>query len=271
MSDTHGPDGRVALITGASSGIGAAFARALAREGHDLWLVARRRERLKTLAQELHTRYGVQAAVRVCDLSDVDALSELCDEVAESRSVDRFVHAAGFGTRAPFAEVPGETLTSMVRVHVEAAVRLSRAVLPGMLDRGTGRIVFVASMAAFFTTKRYVLYSATKTLLKTLALGFREELVGTDVRVQALCPGLTRTEFFERDDFGFSYSDVPHWAWMSSDSVVRSSLAGLRRNQTIVIPGVANRLFFFALEAPVFGTLTRIGMRLASRSGKEVY
>jgi len=271
MSDANGADARVALITGASSGIGAAFARKLAQQGHDLWLVARRQDRLEMLAQELRVAHGVQATVRPCDLSDVDALSPLCDEVAESGSVDFFVHAAGFGTRAPFAEVPGETLTAMVRVHVEAAVRLSRAVLPGMLDRGTGRIVFVASMAAFFTTKRYVLYSATKTLLKTLALGLREELVGTDVRVQSLCPGLTRTEFFERAEFDFSYSDVPNWAWMSPDAVARASLTGLRRNQAIVIPGVANRLFFSALEAPVFGTLTRIGMRLASRSGKEVY
>ena len=157
----------------------------------------------------------------------------------------------------------------MIALHVVAAVRLARAVLPAMVDHGRGTIIAVSSLGAFYTASRYVTYSATKSYLNMFALGLAEELAGTGVRVQALCPGLTRTEFLSTPEYAeFDYSEVPELFWTSSEQVVDESLAALRTGRVVVVPGLANRLFVGLLDSPA-GPLVRRAIALASRAGSK--
>jgi uncharacterized protein len=245
----------LALVTGASSGIGAAFARALAARGCDLVLVARRRERLDELGAELAAAHGVIAEPLVADLATEAGLAKVERRAGGAPALAWLVHAAGFATRGAYHEVDPAKIRAQLRVHVETAQRLCRVVVPGMLAARQGSVVLVSSLAAFMTSKHYVSYAATKAYLNTLAEGLTIELQGTGVRVQALCPGLTRTEFLESPEYkDFKYDKVPTWAWMSAEAVVRESLAALDRGAgPIVVTGLMNRAFLGAVRTPVFG------------------
>jgi short-subunit dehydrogenase len=254
-----------ALVTGASSGIGAAFARRLARDGHDLVLVARRKDRLEALACELRDRHGIGATVRPADLSCGDEVDALAREVAAGSTLDVLVHSAGFGTRALFAELDEGKPRAMNHVHVIAPVQLARSALPRMLDAGRGRLILVSSLGAFFTTARYTTYSATKAYLNMFAEGLQAELDGTGVRVQAICPGLTRTEFLETADYGgFQYQGVPDWVWMTPEQVVEEALAS---NDAVFVPGFGNRVFVGVLRAPLLGPLVRWSLSVLGKNG----
>jgi hypothetical protein len=245
----------LALVTGASSGIGAAYARALAGRGHDLVLVARRRERLAELGAELHRAHGASAEVLAADLSRETDLVRLERRIGRGPGLAALVHAAGFATRGSFHEVDPAKIRAQLAVHVGAGCRLARAALPSMVAAGRGDLVLISSLAAFMTSRHYVSYAATKAYLNTLAEGLSIELRGTGVRVQALCPGLTRTEFLESPEYkDFKYDKVPAWAWMSAEAVVAESLAALDAGRgPIVVTGLLNRAFLGAVRAPVFG------------------
>ncbi len=244
-----------ALVTGASSGIGAAYARALAARGTDLVLVARRRERLEALGAELGASHGVRVEPLAADLATQAGLARAERRAAASPAPAWLVHAAGFATRGAFHEVDGGKIRAQLRVHVETAARLARAVLPGMATAGGGSVVLVSSLAAFMTSRHYVSYAATKAYLNTFAEGLAIELGGSGVRVQALCPGLTRTEFLESPEYrDFKYDKVPAWAWMSAEAVVAESLAALDAGRgPIVVTGLMNRAFLGAVRTPLFG------------------
>ncbi|HOX45092.1 MAG TPA: SDR family NAD(P)-dependent oxidoreductase [Myxococcota bacterium] len=246
----------LALVTGASSGIGAAYARALAARGCDLVLVARRGERLEALGAELGAAHGVVAEPLVADLATEAGLAKVERRAAASPAPAWLVHAAGFATRGAFHEVDPAKIRAQLRVHVETAQRLCRVSVPGMLAAGQGSLVLVSSLASFMTSKHYVSYAATKAYLNTLAEGLTIELRGTGLRVQALCPGLTRTGFLETDEYkDFKYDKVPAWAWMSAEAVVAESLAALDRGRgPIVVTGLVNRAFLGAVRAPIFGS-----------------
>jgi hypothetical protein len=264
MTDTP----RHALVTGASSGIGAAFARQLARDGHALTLIARREERLRALARELAPHARVE--LLPCDLASESGLAAACARIERGPALDLLVGAAGFGSRGLFAEIAPERSEAMVRLHVVAPLRLTRAALPAMLARARGAIVHVASLGAFFTTSRYVTYSATKAWLTTFCEGLADEVSASGIRVQALCPGLTLgTEFFENPEYAeFRYQRVPPRFWQDASAVVEASLAALARGgPTIVIPGLHNRAFVGLLRAPVVGTLLRHGLSALGRRG----
>ncbi len=231
---------RTALVTGASSGIGASYARHLARAGYNLILVARREARLQTLAGELTREFAVQAEVLVADLTDPAGVAKVEARIAEVEALDFLVNNAGFGTPGTFAENEIASQEAMIRVHVLAAVRLTRAALPGMLARHCGAIVNVASFVAFFPVTGSVTYSATKAYLKSFSEALYQELVGTGVRVQALCPGFTRTEFQDAANIG--KDGIPAFAWMSADAVVTQSLRDLDAGRAISVPGAAYRL-----------------------------
>jgi uncharacterized protein len=245
----------LALVTGASSGIGAAFARALAARGCDLVLVARRRERLEALGAELGAAHGVIAEPLVADLATEAGLAKVERRAVASPAPAWLVHAAGFATRGAFHEVDPAKIRAQLRVHVESAARLSRAALPGMAAAGTGNLVLVSSLASFMTSMHYTSYSATKAYMNTLIEGLAAEHRGTGVRVQALCPGLTRTEFLESPEYkDFKYDKVPAWAWMSAEAVVAESLSALERGAgPIVVTGLMNRAFLGAVRTPVLG------------------
>jgi len=260
---------RSALVTGASSGIGAAFARRLAREGCALTLVARREDRLRALAAELSPSAS-EVEILACDLSTEEGIGEACARVAAPRGLDLLVSAAGFGTRGLLEEISAERSEAMVRLHVLAGLRLTRAALPAMLERARGALVHVASLGAFFTTSRYVTYSATKACLTTFCEGLADEVSARGVAVQALCPGLTRgTEFFESSEYAeFRYQEVPERFWMTAEAVVAESLAALARGgPTLLVPGLHNRAFVALMQVPVLGRILRRGLASLSRKG----
>lgn len=262
MTDSPRP---LAAITGASSGIGAAFARRLASDGHDLLLVARRRERLAALARELGERHGIAAAVLAEDLATTAGIDRVGAALADGPAPAFLVHSAGFGTRALFAELEPGTPQAMNLLHVVAPVQLVRAALPRMLAAGRGRILLVSSLGGFFTTARYTTYSATKAYLNMFVEGLQQELRGTGVRAQAICPGLTRTEFLDTPAYAeFKYQQVPAPFWMSAEQVVEQALAS---RDVVFVPGWHNRLLVRAVQAPLLGTALRRAMQLANRNG----
>ncbi len=230
---------RRALVTGASAGIGEAFARALAAERYDLVLVARRRERLETLAKELAERHHVAATVEAVDLAEEAELAGLAERVAADPP-DLLVNNAGFGSMGRFAELDVERELEQIRLNVLALVRLTRAALPGMLERGRGSVVNVSSLAGESAGPFSATYAATKAYVTSFSESLHEELRGTGVCVQALLPGFTRTEF--QEVAGVDPGIVPAFAWMSPAQVVAASLAALRRGDAICIPGLGNRL-----------------------------
>ncbi|WP_280697576.1 SDR family oxidoreductase [Kitasatospora sp. GP82] len=221
-----------ALITGATAGIGAAFARRLAREGRDLVLVARNTERLESSAAELGKRYGVQVEILTADLATDAGIAAVEDRLRDSeRPVDILINNAGFGNKGAFLSVPLQDELDMVKVHIEAVLRLTMAAIPGMRDRGFGGIINVASVAAFLPRGTY---GASKAWMVSFTQGIARDLGGTGVRLLALCPGFTRTEFHERA--GMGTSNIPGWAWLSADRVVDEALLDLSRGRTLSVP-----------------------------------
>lgn len=258
-----------ALVTGASSGIGRTYARALAARGYDLMITARRSERLDELAGELENAHGISIDTIPVDLSTPEGLETVKTAVVASPEapVDFVVHAAGFGTRGHVADLEEGLVSGMVRLHCLAAAALVRSALPGMIDRNRGRIVLISSLGAFLTTAEYTLYSATKAFLNTFAIGLRDELAATEVRVQSICPGLVKTEFVDTPAFGdFHYDAVPKKYWLEPETVVEESLDRLeRRYRPIVVPGFGTRMFLGILNAPLIGPAIKGMMAASSR------
>jgi short-subunit dehydrogenase len=226
-----------ALVTGASSGIGLAFARALAAKGHDLVVVARSEDKLKELASELR----VDVEVLPADLTDADQLARVearCQDA--SQPIDLLVNNAGAGTYGPFAEAELATLEREVQLDVIAPMRLTHAALPGMLARGSGGIVNVASIAAFQAGPLNAVYSASKGFVLSFTEAVHEEVRKSGVHVTVVCPGATRTEFQQRG--GFAGGKMPDFLWDDAESVVEQALKALARNQAVCVPGVLNKM-----------------------------
>ncbi len=259
MHRTRSPSvGSPALITGASSGIGAAYARSLAARGLHPILVARRADRLEDLAADLARDHGVRPTVVPADLSRSADVDRVCAHLDDAPPLGALIHAAGFGTRGHFAQVAPEKSRDMVQLHVTSAVRLTRAALPRMLEVGRGDLVYISSLAALFTTAHYVTYSATKSFLNTFAEGLAAEVTDQGLRVQSLCAGLTRTGFLDTPEYAdFQYDDVPDLFWMSPEAVVDQSLRGLDQGRILHVPGLSNRLFVGAMQTPLLGRLLR--------------
>ena len=227
----------VALVTGASAGIGAAYARRLAAQGYDLLLVARRIDRLKELAADLARRHGVRAEPLPADLTKDAELKAVEDRIDREEHLEFLLNNAGFGASGRFYESPLEIPDAMHRLHVLATLRLSHAALRKMTAHGKGALVNVSSVAAFIARPGSISYHATKAWINCFTEGLYLELkqARSPLRVQALCPGYTITEF--HDVMGFDRGLVPASLWTPVEKVVDTSLEGLKRGKLFVVPG----------------------------------
>ena len=241
-------DSGLALITGASAGIGREFSRQLARSGYDLVLVARDAERLDALGDELTAGCGVAVESLPADLSREDEVSRVVARIGALPRLTLLVNNAGFGTTGTLARADPELQAVMLRLHVLAPMRLTQAALPLLLANRRGGIINVSSVASFIFAPGSVNYCATKAYLTTFTEGLAAELAGSGVRAQALCPGFTHTEFHQR--MGVPEDRVP-FLWMSAESVVRASLRSFNRGGPVVfVPGVGYKVL--ALVARLF-------------------
>jgi uncharacterized protein len=241
----------VTLITGASAGLGAEFARQCRKRGDELVLVARRKDRLEALAAELGSCHVIAA-----DLASPGAPAKLLEEVAGlGLEVETLINNAGFGAAGAFVEAPPERLLEMIDLNVRSLTELCRLALPPMLERRRGAILNVASTAAFQAGPYSAVYYATKAYVLSLSEALYEECKGRGVRVSALCPGPTATEFFE-----VAGSPNGRLAKMATDpgAVVAAGLAGLARGRPITVPGIANKVGAFGTRLMPRSALRRI-------------
>lgn len=231
-----------ALVTGASSGIGAAIAAELASRGYSLALVARREERLRSLAAELASDHGIDADVVACDLADPAERDRLMDELrARGRAVELLVNNAGFGHQADFAPSPRERMVEMVRLNVEAVVDLTSRFLGPMVEKGRGGVINIASTAAFQPLPGSAVYAASKAFVLSFSEAIRTELRGSGVTVTAVCPGPVKTEFTEVAGVGGVEERTPGAVWMTAEEIARHAVDGAERDRRVVVPGTLNR------------------------------
>jgi uncharacterized protein len=251
---------RVALITGASVGIGEQFARQLAARGYDVVLVARDVARLEALAKEIETG-GVRAEVLAADLTDT---AQLASVEARARTVDLLVNNAGFGSFGPFHTLDVETEIREINLNVTALVRLTHAAAAGMVERGSGGILNVSSLAGFQPGASNATYGATKAFVTSFTEAVHEELRGSGVNVTVLCPGFTHTEFQERANA--PASDVPGFMWQEAPEVARAGLDGVEKNKAIVIPGAMNKVMGNLSAITPHAITRRVGAAVLKRA-----
>ncbi|MBV8778308.1 MAG: SDR family oxidoreductase [Alphaproteobacteria bacterium] len=231
----------LALVTGASSGIGAALARELARHGHDLVLSARRREPMETLAAELR-RFGAEVRIVPADLAAPGGAAALVAKLGET-AVDVLINNAGLGANGPFARIAAARHDEIMQVNIVALTELTQALLPGMLARRRGTIVLVSSTASFLPCPNMAVYAASKAYIRHLGEALAQELKGTGVAVNVLCPGATATEFFAIA--GGVPTGLQKNRMMSADKVARIGYAGLARGARVTVAGWINRILAF--------------------------
>jgi short-subunit dehydrogenase len=238
-------ESRTCIVTGASSGIGKEIARQLAGRGQGLTLVARREAVLKELAEELSSAHKVRVEVVGADLMDPSSRSALFTTITErGLTPEVLVNNAGFSTTGPVHQGERERELALVRTDVEAVVDLCTLALPGMVSRGRGAILNVASTAAFQPLPGQAAYGASKAFVLSYTRALRAELAGTGVSMTALCPGPVKTNFIETAGFTDkeAESSLPRFMWMPAESVARAAVDGLEHGRAVVIPGLSNRV-----------------------------
>jgi len=229
------------VVTGASSGIGSEFARQLAARGHGVFLVARREDRLRELASEIERAHGVRAEFAAVDLGDAADRANLQGLVARRElDVAVLVNNAGFTTVGDVHLNPDRQL-GMIHVNVEALVDLTTWWLPGMVDRGAGAVINVASVASFMPIPVQATYAATKAFVRSFSEAVSAEVRGKGVSVTALCPGPVETEFVEAGGFK-TESPGPSFVWSTAEEVARAGIEGAEKGKRVVVPGIGNRV-----------------------------
>ena len=237
-------DRRLALVTGASAGIGAAFARILASHGYDVALTARRGDRLEKLAEEISLRYGVETLTVTADLADPQGPTVILDYLqAHGRAVDVLINNAGFGLPGAYADSAWEDQAAFIQLMMTAPCELAHKVLPGMAERGFGRIVNVASLAGLVPgTAGHTLYGASKAFLIRASQSLHLEMEGRGVHVTALCPGFTFSEFHDVNGTRAQITaSTPPWLWLGADEVAAAGYEAMEANRPICVPGAPNK------------------------------
>jgi short-subunit dehydrogenase len=259
---------RTVLITGASSGIGAAFAEAYAAHGYDLVLTARRTDRLQTQAAGLASRHTVTTHLITQDLLAPGAVGSIMARLADDAiQIDALVNNAGFGLAGSFLASPWEAQRSVLRLLLEIPAELTHALLPAMVARGFGRIVNIASVAGLVPgTAGHTLYPATKSALIKFTQSLNLETEGTGVHVSATCPGFTYSEFHDANGTRDLVSKLPKWVWLTAPQVAEAGYEACERNQPICVPGLQYKaitaLAHALPESLAFAYMRRQGSRL---------
>jgi len=236
---------KIALITGASSGIGRQFAMVLAQNGYDIVAVARRRELLESLASELQ-KFDAQTQVVVADLSTSAGVQSVIDA---AKDVDFLVLNAGITRAARVGKTSAEELKGLNTLLATGVVEVCEAIVPEMMQRKTGDVVIVSSIAAFTPMPKSALYAAAKTYVMSYGRSLNLEVRSSGVRVCVICPGYVRTELHQNAGLAHLRQRVPKWLWINSHDVVRAALDGLRKNKSVVVPG-----FVYRLARPFLGS-----------------
>ncbi|MBM3780801.1 MAG: SDR family oxidoreductase [Acidobacteria bacterium] len=257
--------GQTALITGASAGIGAAFAVALAVRGYDLLLTARRTDRLEALAVSLREAHGVAVDVQALDLAESDAPARLVEWVG-GRRVDLLVNNAGYGVAGRYTDADWTTHARFLQVMVTAVCEVTHRVLPGMLARGYGRIIHVASLAGQVPAPAgHTLYAASKAFLIRAAEALHAEYASRGIHCTAVCPGFTYTEFHDVLGTRDRVSRLPRWVWQSAPDVVEEGYAAVMRGTPVHITGRVNRLMAWLARVVPPATARRMVAGAGSR------
>ena len=250
MSGSDKYAGRTALITGASAGLGRAFAQRYAAQGADVILVARRKDRLEDIAQGLETAHGIKAFALAQDLSLADAHEQVMSAVTElGRSVDILVNNAGFSIPSEYSQAEWARQQAFIGTLVTAVASLTHAALPGMVERGWGRIINVSSMLAYAPGGvGHTLYPAAKAFVLRFSQSLHHELRGTGVHCTATCPGSTATEFKKASGIGDGGEVKPSLFVQSADKVVTGAMRANARNRPVHVPGLHNKIAVSAMQ-----------------------
>lgn len=251
---------RTALVTGASAGIGASFARHLAAEGYGLLLVARRAERLTGLAEELRDAHGVPILVYAADLSDPSAPADIIAFAdAHDLTIDVLINNAGMAASTSFANSTWPALAAEIQLMVTAVTELTHRVIPGMKARGWGRIVNLSSLAAFSPPGSGLLYTGIKSYLLDMSQALDMELKPAGIHVTALCPGFTHSEFHDAMGTRDAANRIPAILWQQPDAVVREGWAAVNKGKPICIPGRVNKLLSNTMRPVPYGAQYVLG------------
>ncbi len=267
-----------ALITGASSGIGAAFARRFATEGYDLLLVARRKKLLEELCSDLSKNNGIKAEYITAELSDDSDIVKVEKAIKDEPDLEVLVNNAGYGSMIPFQDDDIDSQVNMIKVHDIASMRLVHAALPGMISKRKGTIINVSSAGAFVVGGPHsMIYYASKLFLTSLSETLHVDFRKCGIKVQALCPGLTISDFHKKLGFSPDHPSFKYFKMMTSEQVVEVSLKDLKKGKVICVPGFENKLLvFFARFLPRrifywFVTKNMEGMRKRESQGKRLH
>lgn len=244
------------LITGASGGIGKELAQLFAKDGSSLILVARNEEKLQQIKKEFESTYKTNVEIVACDLSSPKTAKDLFAQLKEKKIVvDVLINNAGFGNIGPFAETSLQEEFDMIQLNITSLTILSKLFLKEMVARNSGKILNVASTAAFQPGPFMAVYFATKAYVLSLSEALANEVIGTNVHVSVLCPGPTSTGFQER---AFSTGVNPSWRYMDVQTVAQVAYDGLHKNKTVIIPGFMNKVLVFAVRLSPRKLATRV-------------
>ncbi|HJP98150.1 MAG TPA: SDR family oxidoreductase [Rhodanobacteraceae bacterium] len=257
---------RRALVTGASAGVGAEFARQLAARGCDLVITARRGELLQALASELHARHGVDVQTIADDLADRAAPARIVAAATRDRPIDILVNNAGYGVPGRYDRVDWDTHARFMQVLVDAPLQLCHLLLPAMRERGYGRIVNVASLAGLVpATPGNTLYGPAKAFLVRVSQAIAMENRAHGIHVCALCPGFTHSEFHDVSQARGLVSKLPGWMWSDAGDVVRAGLDAVERGRVVYVPGRVNRAIKLLMDL----LPDRVALALVARRAKD--
>jgi len=238
-------DKKTALITGATSGIGAEFARHLASEGYDLIITGRRKKEIKKIADDISARYKVSVEVIIAELSDKGDMEKVAKRIGKITNLKFLVNNAGFGVEGAFHETDFFDHERMLLVHNLAVMKLTYAALPSMISSGGGSIINVSSISSRIFMPGFAMYNATKSFLVAFTETLHMELKKNNIKLQALCPGFTRTDFHSK--MGYEESALPDRGfirWMKTSDVVNISLKALNKGKVVCVPGFLNKFLY---------------------------